>query len=281
MVYTLEGADAASFEIDSTDGQLKTNAALDYEMKDEYSVVVKASDNSLSTTIAVTIEITDVNEAPEFTASSFSYTVSDIAAASVGDSIGDPVTAEDPDEDTLSYSVGGTDATFFTIESSSGQLQVTQALIDGTEATYSITVIANDSNGGTDQISGTVTVTRLTRQETNNTPTFTDGTSATREVAENTASGENIGDPVAAEDDDTGDTLTYSLEGTDASSFSIVSTSGQLQTSAALDYEMKNSYSVTVRVTDDSGASNDSATIPVTINVITDVARRHQLTLNC
>ena len=269
LMYSLEGADAASFDIDSTDGQLKTKAALNYEMTEEYSVVVRASDNNLSTTIAVKIEITDVNEAPEFTANSFSYTISDIASASVEDNIGDPVTAEDPDNDTLSYSVGGTDAAFFTIVSSSGQLQVTKALIDGTESTYSIAVIANDNNGGTNQISGTVTVTRLTRQVINNTPMFTDGTSTTREVAENTAAGEDIGDPVAA-DDDPGDTLTYSLEGTDASSFSIVSTSGQLQTSAALDYEMKNSYSVTVRVTDDSGASNNTATIPVTINV-TDV----------
>ena len=37
-----------------------------------------------------------------------------------------------------------------------------------------------------------------------------------------------------ATDADTSDTLTYTLGGTDAASFGIVSTSGQLQTSAAL-----------------------------------------------
>ena len=59
----------------------------------------------------------------------------------------------------------------------------------------------------------------------NNAPVFPSGT-ITRSVAENTASGQNVGAPVAATDDDTGDTLTYSLEGADSGSFTIVSTSG-------------------------------------------------------
>ena len=65
----------------------------------------------------------------------------------------------------------------------------------------------------------------------------------------------------------TANTLTYSLGGTDAASFSIDSTSGQLQTKAALDYEIKQSYTVTVSV---SNGNNGSDSITVTIN-ITDV----------
>ena len=103
----------------------------------------------------------------------------------------------------------------------------------------------------------------------NRAPVFTDGSSTTRTIAENTASGVNIGSAVAATDADT-DTLTYTLGGTDAAAFNIVSTSGQLQTNASLDYETKSSYSVTVTATDTSGASNNSASITVTINV-TDV----------
>ena len=101
----------------------------------------------------------------------------------------------------------------------------------------------------------------------NNIPAFTEGNSTTRTVAENTASGVNIGNAISATDADN-HTLTYSLSGTDASSFSIVSTSGQLQTSAALDYETTTSYSVTVTVNDgNSGGDN----ISVTINVTDDV----------
>ena len=101
----------------------------------------------------------------------------------------------------------------------------------------------------------------------NNIPTFSDGDSATRSIAENTASGQNIGSAVAATDADN-DTLTYSLGGTEAASFSIVSTTGQLQTKASLDYETKTSYSVIVSVSDGNGGSSS---ITVTINV-TDVA---------
>ena len=69
-----------------------------------------------------------------------------------------------------------------------------------------------------------------------------------------------------ATDPNTDDTLTYTLGGTDAASFSIVSTSsgGQLQTKAALDKEEKDTYMVMVKATDPSGLS---ATINVTIKV--------------
>ena len=100
----------------------------------------------------------------------------------------------------------------------------------------------------------------------NSAPTFANNME-TRSVAENTGSGESVGAVVAASDTNVGDTLTYSLEGTNASSFDIVSTSGQIQTKAALDYETKNSYSVTVKAEDGHGGS---ATVPVTITV-TDV----------
>ena len=59
----------------------------------------------------------------------------------------------------------------------------------------------------------------------------------------------NIGARVSATDGDR-DTLTYTLEGTDAASFAIVASTGQLQTKAALDYENKSSYIVTVRATE-------------------------------
>ena len=102
---------------------------------------------------------------------------------------------------------------------------------------------------------------------TNNAPVFTDGASTTRSVAENTASSTNIGTAIAATDADSGDTLRYTLGGTDMASFAIVSTSGQLQTRAALDFETKSSYAVTVSVSDGNGGSDS---IGVTITV-TDV----------
>ena len=71
---------------------------------------------------------------------------------------------------------------------------------------------------------------------------------ALRSVRENTASGVNIGSPVAATDPDR-DTLTYRLVdlpgGTDAGAFTINNT-GQLKTRNPLDHEMQASYTVMV-----------------------------------
>ena len=47
----------------------------------------------------------------------------------------------------------------------------------------------------------------------NNPPVFTEGASATRSVSASAPAGTNIGAPVTATDADSGDTLTYSLEG--------------------------------------------------------------------
>ena len=272
LTYSLGGTDAAAFDIDTGSGQLKTKAALNYEMKSSYTVTVSVSDgNGGSDTITVNITVSDVGEnAPTFANNSFSFRISNIGDVTAGDSIGTPITAADADNDTLEYTVGGDDASLFDIDSSSGQLKVTTALINDSSSSYSIKVIADDGNGGTAEIAGIIYVTRVSTQVSNNTPVFTDSNPTTRSIAENTASGQNIGTSVGATDADTGDTLTYTLGGTDAASFSIVDTSGQLQTKVALNYETKTSYTVTVTVTDDSGVSNASATITVTIN-ITDV----------
>ncbi len=83
----------------------------------------------------------------------------------------------------------------------------------------------------------------------NQRPTFPSTEDGARTVEENTQAGESVGDAVAAEDMDD-DRLTYSLSGTDAATFSIVTTTGQLRTKEPLDFETKPSYSVTVEVHD-------------------------------
>ncbi len=268
LTYTLGGTDASSFDIVSNSGQLQTKVPLDYDAKGSYSVTIIVSDGKLTDTIRVTINVTDVyeNRPPVFAQDSLSRSILIDSNTAIGTNIGAPVTATDPDEDdTLTYSVGGTDASFFSIVSTTGQLQTTEAFLSDTKINYSITVIAEDGNGGSDSVNVAVRAAGRTLQQTvNSPPSFTEGDSTTRSIAENTETGQNIGDPVTATDNDSGDTLTYTLGGTDASSFSIDSTNGQLQTSAALDYDIKSTYSVTVSVSDGHDGND---TINVTINV--------------
>ena len=276
LTYTLGGTDAAAFSIDSATGQLKTKAVLDYETKNSYSVTLTVSDGKLNDVITVTINVSNVNEAPTFTDGS-SVTREIAENTSAGENIGTVITATDPDKDTLTYSLGGTDASAFALGTTTGQLRTKTALDYETKSLYTLVLTASDGNL-TDTIAVTINVTDVEERSeqqvvegensTNNAPVFPmfiAGVSISRSVAENTGSGVDIGTPVAATDVD-GDTLTYTLGGTDAAAFSIGSATGQLKTKAPLDYETKFTYKVTVTVSD--GSLTD--TITVTINV-TDI----------
>ena len=161
---------------------------------------------------------------------------------------------EDPDGDTLTYDLIGTDAASFDIVAVAaggqvgGQLQTKAELDYETKTSYMVMVTVTDGKDAEDNVDPTVDDTiRVTIMVTdeNEAPEFPAET-ATREVPENTASDANIGLPVAAMDVDDGDTtLAYTL-GADDDAFAIVPTTGQLQTRAALDYETKTDYEVTV-----------------------------------
>ena len=205
------------------------------------------------------------NRAPEFT-NGTGTTRSVAENTRAGVNIGAPVAATDDDGDTLTYSLGGSYSGIFSIGTSSGQLRTRTRLDYETRSSYTVTVSVHDgkdAEGNADTtVDDSVTV-GVAVTDVNDAPRFPSAT-ATRRVAENMPSGTPIGSPVAATDDD-GDTLTYSLGGSDGSSFTIDSGSGQLSTRSTLESEVRSSYRVTVGVTDGRGGSDS---IGVTIAVI-------------
>ena len=150
-----------------------------------------------------------------------------------------------------------------------------------TASTGVVTITAVDDNAYTEDktvaVSGSATNTVEVTDPDNVTLTITDddappnnvpdfgAVSTTRAVDEGASSGTNVGAPVTATDADM-NPLTYTLGGTDASSFDIAGDTGQITVGASttLDYETDASYSVTVTATDTSVATD---TIDVTINV--------------
>ena len=200
-------------------------------------------------------------------------------AGAADDVVGEPVTAMDPNGDSLTYTLGGADAGLFKVdqddiatdENEGGQIRVGAGTMLDKESrdTYMVTVTATDSYGLSATTMVTIMVTDMDEApeimrvpEVNVAPEFASATTS-RTVAENTAAGEDIGNPVAANDAN-GDTLAYALGGANAASFTIDSATGQLMTLTALDYETKASYSVTVTATD---PDDETATIEVTITV--------------
>ncbi len=249
------------------DGDMTSDGTLTFTVGSDAIAGYNGSVLTAQVSVSATSTTTPSNRAPVFTeGSSTTRSVAENTASGVN--IGSVVAATDADTgDTLTYSLGGTNASAFSIVSNSGQLQTKAALDYETMTSYSVIISVTDGRGGSDSITVAINITDVNEAIPNRAPIFTEGSSTTRSVAENTASGVNIGSAVAATDADR-NTLTYSLGGTNASAFSIVSNSGQLQTKAALDYETMTSYSVIVSVTDGNGGSDS---IIVTIN-ITDVS---------
>ena len=263
LTYTLGGADAASFDIVSTSGQIqtKTGVTYDHEAKASYAVTVTASDSTDTADATVTISVTDVDEppaapaAPTVTATTGSTTSLDVtwtAPTNTGKPAIDNYDLQYRQGNSGNFTAGPQDQTGLTASIGS--------LTAGTS--YQVQVRAHNAEGDGDwSASGTGS----TSSPTNNAPVF-NPTAVSRSVAENTAAGENVGAAVTATDADTGDTLTYTLGGTDAASFDIVSTSGQIQTKTGVtyDHEAKASYAVTVTASDGTATADATVTISVT-----------------
>ena len=271
LTYSISGADAASLTIGGRSGQIRTKDALDYETKSSYTVTVTAADPAgLSDAATVTITVTDVDEDPVVSGNGA------VDYAENGDGMVATYAATDPENGDIAWSLSGDDADDFEI-SGAGMLtfmsppDYENPMDANTDNMYSVVVVASD--GTNDGAMGvTVTVTDVDEKVA---PEFA-GDTTTREVEENTPQGENIGGPVAAMAGDD-DTLTYAMGGADASSFTIIRTTGQIKVKDALDYETKNSYAVTVTATDESGLSD---TITVTIMVTDKVGLENAYDVN-
>ena len=166
LKYILGGTDDTSFSIDTATGQLKTNAALDHEDKDTYTVEVSVSDEldayeNADTvnddTITVTITVTDVNEGPTFDSSNTAARdVGENAATDTAFGLGFSVT--DPENDTPTYSLAGTDAASFDIDTGTGQLKTKADLDHETKDTYSVTIQVTDGKAADGSTEGTATI---------------------------------------------------------------------------------------------------------------------------
>ena len=203
------------------------------------------------------------------------------AGGKVGD---DPVTAEDADDDVLTYTFsGGADMDAFEIDDETGQITVGEGTMldfEGSQTTYMVEVKAEDPFGKSDSAMVTIMVTNVneppdlmlvapvtppdttdpTPEPENNAPEFDEGATADREVAENTAAGMPVGAPVAATDADN-DTLTYTLSG---SAYFAIDNDGQITTTMMLDHEDMDSHEVTV-MADDGNDGTDTITVTIMV----------------
>ena len=253
--YRLQGA--PEFEIDEDTGQIRVapGITLDRERTPSYEVTVTATDRSnASDSITVTINVSNVNEAPT--------AVNDTATTDEDQSVRIDVLANDTDPDT---------------ERAALTVSVLRDPLDGTarvESDRTITYTPNANFAGENSFTysvsdgslsdaGSVTVTV---EAVNDAPAFPTATTA-RSVPESAEADDNVGAPVTAMDVESA-LLTYRLSGADASSFDIDS-DGQITVGmgAKFDIATQETYVVTVTADDGSGEANATATVEVTITV--------------
>ena len=158
MLYTLSGPDAASFGIDREMGQLKTKAALDYETKDTYMVMVVATDPSgAGDSIMVMISVTDENDNAELAG------VASVDYAENGTGAVATYTATDQDGHAIVWSLDGDDKGEFMIDDgelafkSSPDYEKPNSKSTGTLADRNVYNVTVQATGGTLTVAVTVT----------------------------------------------------------------------------------------------------------------------------
>ena len=257
--WSLEGDDAGVFSINN-DGMLTFDASPDYEAATDsdtdnvYEVTVEAAAGGEMETMPVTVTVTNEDEPGT------------VALSMMRPLVGTEMTAslDDPDEgvtDTTwqwAGSLDGMDGTWTDIE---GAMNAAYTPVDADDTMFlQATASYTDGEG-----SGKSAMMATANAVTSNSPRLSRRPrTAWRSVAENTAAGEAIGDPVMASDADN-DTLTYSLGGTDMASFDIDAT-GQITVGAGtmLDAEgTQTTYMVIVTASD--GVASDSIDVTITV----------------
>lgn len=264
LTYSISGADAALFNIDSATGVVTFKDAPDFETPSDaggdnvYDIIVTVTDGTDTAEQAVAITVTDQNDnAPVFTSE---------ATASVSENQTAAYTAAVTDADagsTFSFSLSGADAALFDIDAVTGV--VTFKVVPdfenpndaGANNVYDIVVTASDGTNSTDQAVA-ITVT----DQNDNAPIFTSGATAT--AAEN-----QLTAYTAVTTDADGSDITYSLSGTDAALFDVAA-NGVVTFKVAPDFETpgdaggNNVYDIVVTASDGVSTTDQAVAITVT-----------------
>jgi hypothetical protein len=272
------GTGAAAFTIDASTGALsvKDSSLLDFESDTRsYDLILTVTDGYFkSAPDTVTITLTNANDiAPIVSPATFIASEN----ASAGQVIG-TASATDADDSTQSFQdwmiTGGTGASLFAINDSTGEISVLDSAVLDFETTTSYTLNVTVSDGI--NTSGETTIAINITNENDNTPVVTEAQSFS--LSENATNGTSVGILAATDADDTNQAGFTDFQrwkitgGSGAWFFEINENTGEITARAIrwfdwFDFEKVTAYSLRVSVSD--GATRSLSTI-VTINLINE-----------
>jgi hypothetical protein len=259
--YSLGGTDAGLFSISSSTGAVTLSDNPNFEAKSSYAFTVKASDGvNTATEQAVSLAINNLDEvAPTITSGATATAINENSGA--GQIVYMVTTTDTGDiaNGSTVYSLKtGSDAGL-SIGASTGAVTLATNPNYETKSSYSFTVVATDAANNASEKAVTLAIGNV-----NDAPAISSGASAA--VLENAAISTMIYTATAS-DEDTSDTLSYSLSGTDAALFDIVGSTGVVTLKASADFETQSSYSINVLATDRAGLSASKAVTVAVTNV--------------
>ncbi|MDC0885389.1 cadherin domain-containing protein, partial [Gammaproteobacteria bacterium] len=246
VTYSLSGTDSDKFSV-SSNGTITTAASLDYETTTSYSLTLTATDGTNTVTDSLTINITDVDLSLSASLAS--------AAQSEGLSTGTTIATSSNSnaEGTVTYSLTDADNKF-SIDSSTGEVTLANALDYETKTSHEFTITATD---GVTTTSETFTLSVSDLKINSLAVTLANSGAA---LAESSSSGTSVGSSSITNPES--ETVSYALSGTGSSNFAVDS-SGDITTNATLDYETAKSYSLTLTATAGGNTTTDAFTVNV------------------
>lgn len=253
----VSGNENGEFGIGLNDGVLtvENSNELDYEVNPVFDLVVEAGDGDKLNTAIITINLNDLddNDPPQIENQTFSLEENSENGTVVG-----AVVASDPESDELTYSIAaGNELGGFALDASSGELTVADVTVLDFEInpSFALTVEVADA-----EFTAAATITiNLTDIAENTAPQIS---AQSFSLEENSAAGTIVGTVVAT--DAEADILSFSINSrNDNNAFSISSSSGRIVVADAsnLDFELNESFSLTVEVSDGSLTSDAIITI--------------------
>jgi surface protein len=259
LFYSITGGAGSSvFAINESTGliQVVDGSQLDFESVDSFDLMISVSDGTQATSANMTINLTDVNEAPIVEDQTFAIVENSANGTSVG-----TVVAVDQDNNISSFAItAGNTSDAFAIDNS-GTITVNDVTILDFEITPQFVLTITVTDAGTAPLSDEADITiNLIDVVENVAPTDIAVTPANN--SENTAIGSVIG-TLSSTDPDDNNTHTYSLISGDISNFEIVGS--ELRNTAVFDFEVKSNYVMTVRSTDQDDAFYDKE---LTIDIV-------------
>jgi Leucine-rich repeat (LRR) protein len=247
--------DNALFSITGNNLVMKTGA--DFETKPVLNLLVTANDlKGGNFTKSMTIQVTNINEAPAFSGQILSTTIDETAPTG---HIVLLLLAKDPEGSAVTYSITqGNEGGAFAIEGNKLVVADNTKLKYDTQNQYTLKVSASDGTlSATAQL--VVSLSKINKMPTVDNATFT--------IPENSVTGTVVGSVTGS--DPEGVPLAYLiLSGNTDNAFRLTGNQITVNTAAAVDYDARTSFSLIVNATD--GISNVQATITINLTNLVD-----------